>query len=139
MIEEPVKLTIKRPNRRPNAQQIEAFRGIPTGFVVDAMDGVGALSPQIRPLENSQTLSCAFVGPALTVDTGPADILALLAALKFIERGDVVISSFGDFQGCAACGDRLAGMMKNNGAEAFVTDGPVKDHAGIVKLGLPVW
>ena len=48
MIEEPKKLTIKKPNRRPTAEQITAFQGVPTGFVVDAMDGSGALSPTIR-------------------------------------------------------------------------------------------
>ncbi|NKB61744.1 MAG: RraA family protein [Gammaproteobacteria bacterium] len=139
MIEEPVKLTIRKPSRRPNADQIVAFEGVPTGFIVDAMDGIGALSPEIRPVGDGRDLPYNFVGPALTVDTGPADILALLGALKFIQAGDVVVSSFSDYQHCAACGDRLAGMMKNNGAKALVTDGPVRDYAGIVEVGLPIW
>ena len=139
MIEEPRKLTIKKPARRPTAEQISAFQGIPTGFVVDAMDGSGALSPKIRPLGEGRDLMCVAAGPALTVDTGPADVLALLAALKFIQSGDIVVSAFNDYQGCAACGDRVAGMMRNNEAAGFVTDGPMRDYAGVVEAGLPVW
>jgi 4-hydroxy-4-methyl-2-oxoglutarate aldolase len=139
MIEEPAKLIVKKTHRRPSGEQINAFRGLPTGFVVDAMDGSGALAPTIRPLGEGRDLHCTAVGPALTVDTGPADILALLAALKFIQPGDMVVSAFAGYQGCAACGDRLAGMMKNNGAHGFVTDGPIRDYEGLVEAGLPVW
>jgi len=51
----------------------------------------------------------------------------------------VVVSAFAAHQGCAAAGDRVTGMMKNCGAAGFVTDGPVRDYAGIVEVGLPVW
>lgn len=139
MIEEPVKLTIKKPSRRPTTEQIAAFQGMPTGFVVDAMDGIGALAATIRPVGEGRDLNCVAAGPALTVDTGPADVLALFAALNFIQTGDIVVSAFGGYQGCAACGDRVAGMMRNNDAAAFVTDGPVRDYQGIVEAGLPMW
>jgi 4-hydroxy-4-methyl-2-oxoglutarate aldolase len=49
------------------------------------------------------------------------------------------VSAFAAHTGCAAAGDRLIGMMKNNGAAGFVTDGPVRDYQGIVQVGLPVW
>lgn len=139
MIEEPPKLIIKKPCRRPSSEQITAFDGLPTGFVVDAMDGVGALAPSIRPLGEGRDLHCSAAGPALTVDTGPADILALLAALAFIQPGDMIVSACAAYQGCATCGDRVAGMMKNNGACGFVTDGPIRDYEGLVETGLPVW
>jgi len=139
MIEEPPKLTIKRKRRRPDAKRINAFQGVPTGFVVDAMDGIGAMSSDIAPVGGGLDIPCVVSGPALTVDTGPADILALLAALKFIETGDVVVSAFGGYQGCAACGDRVAGMLRNAGAAGLVIDGPMRDYAGVVDVGLPVW
>ncbi len=139
MIEEPKKLTIKKPSRRPDAQQIAAFQSVPTGFIVDAMAGCGALSPDIRPLGEGRDLLCVAAGPALTVDTGPADVLALLAAQQFIQPGDIVVSAFSAYRGCAACGDRVAGMMRNNKAAGFVTDGPMRDYAGVVAAGLPVW
>ena len=139
MIEEPVKLTIKKPTRRPNAEQIAAFQGVATGFVVDAMDGIGALSSSIKPVGDGRDLHCAAAGPALTADNRPGDVLALFAALKFIQQGDIVVGAFSGYQGCAACGDRVAGMMRNGGAAAYVTDGPVRDYQGIVEAKLPMW
>ncbi|KMW60599.1 S-adenosylmethionine:2-demethylmenaquinone methyltransferase [Candidatus Rhodobacter oscarellae] len=139
MIEEPPLLTIKRPARRPTDAQIAAFQGVPTGFVVDAMMGGGTMASTIRPLGEGRDLNCVAAGPALTVETGPADILALLAALGSIQDGDVVVSSFAAHQGCAAAGDRVSAMMKNCGAAGFVTDGPARDYAGIVAVGLPIW
>ena len=139
MIEEPVKLTIKKPIRRPSAAQIAAFQGVPTGFVVDAMDGTGALASTIRPVGEGRDVKCIAAGPALTVDSGPADVLALMGALSFIQAGDMVVTAFNAYQGCAACGDRVAGMMKNNDAAGFVTDGPIRDYPGVVDVGLPVW
>lgn len=139
MIEEPPILTVNRNRRRPSADQIAAFQGVPTGFVVDALYGGGALSREIRPLGEGRDVDCVAAGPALTADCGPADILATLAVLNFITPGDVVIVAFDAHQGCAAVGDRVAGMMKNSGAAGLVTDGPMRDYAGLVDVGLPAW
>jgi 4-hydroxy-4-methyl-2-oxoglutarate aldolase len=139
MIEEPPVLTIKKKMRRPTTEQIAAFQGVATGFVVDAMFGGGALDSAIQPVTVERGSARATAGPALTADCGPADILATLAALKFITPGDMVVSAFSGHQGCAAVGDRVCGMMKNAGAAGFVTDGPARDYAGIVEVGLPVW
>lgn len=138
MIEEPPLLTIRRPSRRPSDAQIAAFQGVPTSVVSDAMEGRGALSSAVRRLAMSGGAQ-AVAGPALTAGCGAADLLALLGALAFIQRGDVVVASFDAHQGCAIFGDRLAGMMKNAGAVAAVTDGPVRDQAGIAEVALPVW
>lgn len=139
MIEEPPLLTVARAPRRPDAARVAAFRGVPTSFVVDAMDGQGALSSRIRPLGESRDLTSVAAGPALTVGCGAGDILALLAALDSVREGDVVVSAFDGFQGCAAAGDRVCGMLRNCGAAGLVTDGPVRDYAGIVGIGLPCW
>ena len=112
---------------------------MPTGFVVDALLGAGALSREIQPIGGGRDIECRAAGPALTADCGPADILATLAALPHVRPGDVVVSAFAGFQGCAAIGDRVASMMKNCGAAGFVTDGPVRDYEGIVAAGLPIW
>ncbi len=137
MIEEPKLLTIARERRRPSPDQIAAFQGVPTGFVVDAMFGAGQFATEIAPLPGMEDKRIA--GPALTIDNGPADLLALLAGLKFIEAGAVVVSTCDGFQGCAAAGDRVSAMMKNCGAIGFVTDGPMRDHEGLMKVVLPSW
>lgn len=138
MIEEPPLLTVKRPHRRPTDAHIEAFQGVPSSYVADAMFGTGALVG-LAPLGEGRDLNCVAAGPALTVECGPGDILGLIAALAFIQPGDVVVSAFGGYQGVAAAGDRAVGMMQNNGAIGFVTDGPMRDYAGLVAAGLPSW
>ncbi|MEM8729520.1 MAG: RraA family protein [Pseudomonadota bacterium] len=139
MIEAPPTLTIRTNRRRPTDAQIAAFQGVPTGFVVDALMGSGALSSCIQPLGAGRDLTCEAAGPALTADCGPGDVLATFAALKSLKAGDILVAAFAGHQGCAAAGDRLIGMMKNCGAAGFVTDGPVRDYQGIVPVGLPVW
>lgn len=139
MIEEPPLLIINRATRRPTAAQIAAFQGVPTGFVNDALFGLGALSSVIRPLGEGRDLNCAAAGPALTVDNRPGDLLPLLAALAHIRPGDIVMSTCAGYQGCASAGDRLSGMIRNNGAAGLVTDGPMRDYAGLVAVGMPCW
>ena len=139
MIEAPPTLTIKKTLRRPSEAQIAAFQGVSTGYVEDALMGGAALSSTIQPIGGGRDISCVAAGPALTADCGAGDVLAALAALKFIRAGDVVVAAFAGHGGCAAAGDRLVGMAKNCGAAGFVTDGPVRDYQGIVRVGLPVW
>ncbi len=139
MIEEPKPVSILRPVRRPNAEQVADFQNVPTGFVVDAMYGRGALAPDITPLGAGMSKDIQIAGPALTVDNRPSDVLALLHALPFIQPGDIVVNAVAGFQGCAAAGDRVSGMMKNCGASGFVTDGPMRDFEGLSKVALPSW
>lgn len=135
MIEEPPILTIRRPSRRPTAAQIAAFEGLPTSVVSDAMMGAGVIGGGLRPLGPE----VAVAGPALTAGCPASDLLGLLGALAFVQPGDVVVATFGGYQGCAVMGDRVAGMMRNGGAAGFVSDGPVRDADGILATGLPVW
>ena len=137
MIEEPPLLQIRKPNRRPTAEQLDALRTTPTGFLCDAMDGRGAIDPSLFHLD-VDNLPVNFCGVALTCEPGPDDILALAACLTMVRPGDVVVSYTRNWRGSAAAGDRVLGMMKNGGAVGFVTDGMVRDHEGIVPVGLPV-
>lgn len=135
MIEEPPVLTIKKTIRRPTPDQVAALKDAPASVVADAQDG-GALHASIVPLAGGPTRA---VGPAITADNGPADVLATFAALSVLQPGDVLVAAFAGHQGCAVAGDRVAGMMVNNGAAALVTDGPVRDIDGILATGLAVW
>jgi len=139
MIEEPKLIRIKRNTPRPTTAQIAALGNVPTGVVNDALWGRGALNKDIKPVDPYGQMGAQAVGSALTVETGPADILALLASLAFIQQGDIVVQSFGAHQGCAAAGDRVSGMMKNCGAVGFVTDGPMRDLMGLREVNLPSW
>ncbi|MEM6408071.1 MAG: RraA family protein [Pseudomonadota bacterium] len=139
MIEEPPRLKVKANRNRPTQAQISAFQGVPTGFVVDAMFGAGAMSATISPIGFGRDIHCMAAGPALTAGNRASDIMGTLAALNFLQDGDILVSSFEGHKGCAAAGDRVAAMIKNCGGAGFVTDGPMRDYAGIVDVGLPCW
>jgi 4-hydroxy-4-methyl-2-oxoglutarate aldolase len=136
MIVDPPLLTVRRNFPRPDASILAALAGTQTGHVVDAMEGRGALDAAIKPIDGSRA---AFIGTALTCETGPSDNLAILAALTIAEPGDVIVTASDAFAGTAVIGDNLAMMAKNRGVVALVTDGMVRDTPGIIAAGLPVF
>lgn len=136
MITDPPALTIWRDFRRPDKSILAAFAGQPTGFVVDAMGGRGALDYRIKPLV---PLSRPVVGVAVTCDCGPSDNLALFGALDVARAGDFLVAATDGFTGAAVTGDLLLGMAKNRGVAGFATDGLVRDLPGILAVGLPAF
>ena len=138
MIENPPLIQIKKNSSRkkPSQEQIDGFKNIPTGFICDALNGYAALDPSIKPLSIPGKKVKQIVGPALTVFSGAADVLGMAIALSEIQPGDIVVNGVSGFQGTAAVGDRIAGMIKNNGGIGLVTDGPMRDLDGIIETGL---
>jgi 4-hydroxy-4-methyl-2-oxoglutarate aldolase len=136
MIVDPPLLTIRAGFLRPAKEIVEAFAGVPTGNIVDAMGGSGALDCRIKPLAPSDKV---LVGVALTCDCGPADNLALFGALSVAQPGDILVAATGGYAGAAVTGDLMLGMARNLGVAGFVTDGMVRDIVGVLEVGLPVY
>jgi 4-hydroxy-4-methyl-2-oxoglutarate aldolase len=126
---------IRRDFPRPSKELIEAFLGVPTGFVVDALGRRGALDPVIRPLLDDTV----FVGSALPCWTVPRDNLTPYAALSIARPGDVLVATNGGATDASILGDLLLGMAKNRGIVAAVTDGLARDLDGIERVGIPVY
>ena len=120
---------------RPDQDLMDRFRGVPTGFLVDALGRSGGLDYRIRPMWNSKP----FVGSALTVSTTARDNLAPYAALKSARPGDVLVVETGEFDRASVMGDLIIGMARNCGVVAVVTDGLVRDVEGIEAVGIPVY
>ena len=138
MIENPPLIQIKKSSsrNRPSIKQLANFKNVPTGFVCDALSGYAALDTNIKPLLVPGKNVEHIVGPALTVFSGAADVLGMSIALSELQPGDIVVNGVSGFQGTAAVGDRIAGMIKNNGGIGLVTDGPMRDLEGIIETGL---
>jgi 4-hydroxy-4-methyl-2-oxoglutarate aldolase len=133
MIEDTPLLKIRRDFPRPAPADVARFAGLQTGFIVDAMGGAGALDQRIKPVSTART----FCGVALPCYAGPADNLAVFGAITVAKPGDILLCASDGYTGCAVIGDLLLGMLKNTGVGAFVTDGCVRDAAGIRAVGLP--
>jgi 4-hydroxy-4-methyl-2-oxoglutarate aldolase len=135
MIGDPTKLVIQARFSRLSAAELAPFRERSTSFVVDAMNGRGALHHAIKPLDPGSRM----VGSALTARAGARDNLAALAALDLIEPDDVLVIATQGFEGTATLGDNMARIAQIRGALGVVTDGMARDAAEIIALGLPVF
>jgi 4-hydroxy-4-methyl-2-oxoglutarate aldolase len=136
MLDNPPLVTIHRGFRRPDTRWIDCFRGAQTSHLADAMDGRGALDYRIKPIDPA---NASFVGPAITAFAYPADVLAVFAALSEAQPGDVIVCANDGYTKTAVIGDLAAGMMKNAGIAAFVTDGLARDRAGLITADLPLF
>lgn len=136
MIMDPPILKVRRNFPRPPDDVVKLLTGAAVGHLVDALGGSGALDWRIKPLADKASKFC---GVAVTCDAGPADNLALFAALDIATPGDVIIASTGGHPAAAVTGDLLVGMARNCGVAAVVTDGAVRDVSGIIEAGLPVY
>ena len=115
-----------------------AFSAAESAQVADAQGGGGALEARVQALP-AIPFEGTIAGPALTCDTGPADVLAALAALDVARPGDVLVIATGGWTGTASIGDLFAGAAKNAGIAAIVTDGAVRDVDGLARAGVPVF
>lgn len=136
MIVEPPVLKVRRQFPRPDTKAIEPLRDTSTCFIVDCMDGRGAMDYRIRPIDEK---CCHFVGVAITCHTGPSDNLAIKGAIEFSQPGDIIIAAADAFVGTATAGDLMVGVMRNRRIGALVTDGLVRDVDDIRPIGVPVF
>jgi regulator of RNase E activity RraA len=135
MIGEPVALTIRRKIDRPSAGVLRAFKGAPTGFVTDAYNGKGCLDYRIKPL----TPTMKMCGPAVTALCPPGDILACMAALDFVKKGDVIVIAGGGDTLEAKIGDLWLHWAHRIGVAGVLVDGLVRDVEGLLKAKVPVF
>jgi 4-hydroxy-4-methyl-2-oxoglutarate aldolase len=136
VIKDPPLLTVRPEFPRPTAAQLTALGSIPTGYAVDAMEGRGALDHRIKPLVPQKK---PMIGVAVTCHCGPADNLALFAALASARPGDILVAATDAFTATAIVGDLFMGMARNRGVTGLVTDGLVRDLVGILGVGVPVY
>lgn len=135
MIGDPVALTVRRRIERPSAALLGAFKGAPTGFVTDAQNGKGCMDFHVKPL----TPEMVLCGPAVTALCPPGDLLAVMAALDFVEPGDVIVIAAVGETSAAKLGDLWLYWAKRRGVAGIVCDGLVRDVNGLLAAGLPVF
>src|ERR671938_193025 len=106
-----------------------------TATISDAQGSFGSMRPSIRALAPGLRV----VGPAHTVKCYPGSIITVHKALLEAVPGEVlVVDGEGDERG-ALFGELMALQAKANGIAGIVVDGPVRDRAALLGIGLPVF
>ena len=136
MLEDPPLLTVLKSWERPSAAALARLNNVQTGQAVDAMDGRGGLAQAIKPID---PLCAQMLGTAVTCETGPNDNLAILGALAVAKAGDVIVAATEAFAHSAVVGDNVALMAKRKGIAGIVVDGMMRDLAGLLPVGLPLF
>jgi 4-hydroxy-4-methyl-2-oxoglutarate aldolase len=113
----------------------EALRALGAATVYEAQGARGALDCGIKPIDPASRL----VGPALTVDTRPADNLMLHYALLKAKPGDVLVVDAKGFIEAGPWGDVLTAAALKAGVSGLVIHGAVRDAQAIVEMGFPVF
>lgn len=126
---------IRRHFPRPSRELTLAMQTIPTAIVADAMDHLGLVCHELRPLNSAWHIA----GPALTVRTKPGDNLAVHKSLELVHPGDVVVVDGGGNCDRALAGEILAAIALRRGVAALVIDGAVRDYVALSRGALPVW
>ena len=129
---------------------IDTLRGISTATLTMQLLKRGSRRGWMAGTRPLQPGGPRLVGPAFTLRFVPGreDIStresyaapdSLRDAIEDMPAGAVaVIDSRGE-QGAGTVGDILAGRMKRRGVAGIVSDGPMRDVAGIRAVDIPVW
>src|SRR5450631_884733 len=115
--------------------QLQALSRLGSATVYEAQGAIGALDSGMKPLDPASRLA----GPALTVDTWPADNLMLHYALLKAKPGDVLVVDAKAFIEAGPWGDVLTAAAMKVGVSGLVINGAVRDAAMIVDSGFPVF
>lgn len=128
-------IAVQRNVQRADPTAVQKFSEVSTGWIVDANGKRGSLASSIRPVSRL----ASFCGTAYTVRSRGRDNLAAYAALAHAKAGDVLILATDGYEESSVVGDVFIGLARNLGVVAVVTDGMVRDVAGIDAVGIPVF
>lgn len=131
-------------------QTIEALSGITTATLTTVLHKKGLRNVWLRnskPLRSGQN---RIVGQAFTLRFIPAreDLatpeswsspISTRAAIEAMPPGCIAVVDAMGFTDAGIFGDILCQRMATRGIAGLITDGVIRDLAGILRTGLPVW
>ncbi len=129
---------------------IEALRGVTTATITTVLHKKGLRNIWMRGPRPLRTGEPRLVGPAFTLRFVPAreDLatpeswnspISTRAAIEAMPAGCIAVVDAMGVTDAGIFGDILVGRMKMRSVAGLVTDGVVRDLAGVLNTGLPVW
>ena len=105
-----------------------------TATVSEALGRMPSIDGAIGPVWGPASVA----GPAFTVEAAPGDLLALHHAVEQAPKGSVLVVATHETD-AAVWGDFIGQDAKLRGIAGLVTDGRVRDAAGLRRLGFPTF
>lgn len=129
---------------------IEALSGVSTATLTTVLLKKGLRNVWVRGAKPLRSGQKRLVGPAFTLRFVPAreDLAtpeswssprSTRAAIEDMPEGAVVVADAMGVTDAGIFGDILTARMVKRGVAGLVTDGAVRDLAGVLATGLPVW
>lgn len=133
----PVGKRIYLKRKMPDPKLIAAFRQIPASNTADCMERNSAMNPRIKLMSKPKQEMC---GPAFTVHTRAGDNLAIYAALRFCQAGDVIVIDDEGDNTRSLIGEVMMSYLRDQKKIAgIVIDGPIRDIDNLRNWELPIY
>ena len=128
----------------------EALRATSTGTITTVLLKKGVRRTWMRGAQPMFHASERLVGPAFTLRFVPmredlatpeswSSPTSTRAAIEAMPEGCIVVADAMGVTDAGIFGDILAARMKKRAVTALVTDGVMRDGAGVSSTGLPIW
>lgn len=133
-----------------DAEKIATLAGVSTATITTVLLKKGLRNVWMRGTRPLRVGQMRVVGPAFTLRFVPAreDLAtpqswssptSTRAAIEAMPEGSVAVVDALGLTDAGIFGDILCARMRHKGVAALVTDGVVRDLAGVLGTGLPVW
>lgn len=120
--------------QRPEAELVEAFKGIPSSNIGDCVRKMTCMFGGIRPFNKHNLLGVAF-----TVKVPSGDNLAAQMALDYAKPGDIIVIDGAGYTDRALVGGMMLAYAELRHLGGFVVNGAVRDMDDIRSSSLPVF
>jgi regulator of RNase E activity RraA len=133
-----------------DSKTTETLSAVSTATITTVLLNKGLRNIWMRKVRPLQADWPRMVGPAFTMRFIPAreDLstaaswaspCSTRAAIEEMPEGCIAVIDAMGVMDAGVYGDILCGRMKQRGVAAMVTDGVIRDGAGVLVTGLPVW
>ena len=126
---------IIRSFQRPEAQVLEAFRGIPSSNIGDIMYRLYNMQSNIKAYNPRVPL----LGTAFTVKAPEGDNMFFHVALEMAQPGDIIVVDAGGASERSLCGEMMFNEAINKGIAGFIVNGCIRDTDCLGSLDFPVY
>ncbi len=133
-MENKVGFRIYKDFKRPPAELVERFAGIPSSNIGDMLLRLSCMRHEIKPFNDIPLLGVAF-----TVKAPAGDNLVLQKALDLAKPGDIIVV---DGEGCkdrSLMGEMMVDYAARRGIKGFIIDGAVRDATALKNASIPMY